>query len=49
MHKNKVDKVSPVPAGGTAEQLVPECAVAAAGVNPHEQDEPNKGERTAET
>lgn len=48
MHKNKVDTGSAVPAGGTAEQLVPECAVAAAGVNPHEQDQPNKGERTAD-
>ncbi|XP_077339201.1 uncharacterized protein LOC143983414 [Lithobates pipiens] len=47
MHKNKVDTVSAGPARGAAEQPVPEGAVAAAGVNPGEQDEPNKG--TAET
>ncbi|XP_040210487.1 uncharacterized protein LOC120941244 [Rana temporaria] len=49
MHKSKVDKVSAVPAGGMAEQLIPEGVVAVAGVNPREKYGPHKGEHTADT
>lgn len=49
MHKNKMDTISAVSAGRSAEQPIVKGVVAAAVVNPCEKEGPDKDEHTAET